>query len=213
MLTLCGFPVSNYYNKVKLALLEKNLSFVEENVKTGLTDEAVLSASPLAKIPFIRTPQGNLCESEAILEYLEAAYPNPPLLPADPFAAAKVRELCIYIDLHLELVARDLYYQAFFGGTVSDSNQARIRKQLEKNIAAAKRLFKFSPYAAGDTFTLADCAAFASLPLVGMATKAIYGEDLLLAGGVDYKAYIKFIGERPSAQRVIADRKAATVKP
>ena len=213
MLTLCGFPVSNYYNKVKLALLEKNLPFVEENVKTGLTDEAVLSASPLAKIPFIRTPQGNLCESEAILEYLEAAYPNLPLLPADPFAAAKVRELCIYIDLHLELVARDLYYQAFFGGTVSDSNQARIRKQLEKNIAAAKRLFKFSPYAAGDTFTLADCAAFASLPLVGMATKAIYGEDLLLAGGVDYKAYIKFIGERPSAQRVIADRKAATVKP
>ena len=213
MLTLCGFPVSNYYNKVKLALLEKNLPFVEENVKTGLTDEAVLSASPLAKIPFIRTPQGNLCESEAILEYLEAAHPNPPLLPADPFAAAKVRELCIYIDLHLELVARDLYYQAFFGGTVSDSNQARIRKQLEKNIAAAKRLFKFSPYAAGDSFTLADCAAFASLPLVGMATKAIYGEDLLLAGGVDYKAYIKFIGERPSAQRVIADRKAATVKP
>ena len=213
MLTLCGFPVSNYYNKVKLALLEKNVSFVEEHVKTGLTDEAVLSASPLAKIPFIRTPQGNLCESEAIVEYIEAAYPHPPLLPADPFAAAKVRELCIYIDLHIELVARELYYQAFFGGTVSESNQVRIRKQLERNIAAAKRLLKFAPYAAGDTFTLADCAAFVSLPLVGMATKAIYGEDLLLAGGVDYKEYVKFIGERPSAQKVLADRKAATAKP
>lgn len=212
MLTLCGFPVSNYYNKVKLALLEKNVPFDEENVKTGLTDEAVLSASPLAKIPFIRTPQGTLCESEAILEYIEAAYPNPPLLPADPFAAAKVRELCIYIDLHLELVARELYYQAFFGGTVSEGTQARVRKQLDKSIPAAKRLLKFAPYAAGDTFTLADCAAYASLPLVGMATKAIYGEDLLLAGGIDYKAYIKFIGERPSAQRVAADRKAATVK-
>ena len=212
MLTLCGFPVSNYYNKVKLALLEKNVPFVEENVKTGLTDEAVLSASPLAKIPFIRTPQGTLCESEAILEYIEAAYPNPPLLPADPFAAAKVRELCIYIDLHLELVARELYYQAFFGGTVSEGTQARVRKQLDKSIPAVKRLLKFAPYAAGDTFTLADCAAYASLPLVGMATKAIYGEDLLLAGGIDYKAYMKFIGERPSAQRVAADRKAATVK-
>lgn len=212
MLTLCGFPVSNYYNKVKLALLEKNVPFDEENVKTGLTDEAVLSASPLAKIPFIRTPQGTLCESEAILEYIEAAYPNPPLLPTDPFAAAKVRELCIYIDLHLELVARELYYQAFFGGTVSEGTQARVRKQLDKSIPAAKRLLKFAPYAAGDTFTLADCAAYASLPLVGMATKAIYGEDLLLAGGIDYKAYIKFIGERPSAQRVAADRKAATVK-
>ena len=212
MLTLCGFPVSNYYNKVKLALLEKNVPFVEEIVKTGLTDEAVLSASPLAKIPFIRTPQGTLCESEAIVEYIEAAYPNPPLLPADPFAAAKVRELCIYIDLHLELVARELYYQAFFGGTVSEGTQARVRKQLDKSIPAVKRLLKFSPYAAGDTFTLADCAAYVSLPLVGMATKAIYGEDLLLAGGIDYKNYIKFIGERPSAQRVAADRKAATVK-
>lgn len=212
MLTLCGFPVSNYYNKVKLALLEKNVPFDEENVKTGLTDESVLSASPLAKIPFIRTPQGTLCESEAIVEYIEAAYPNPPLLPADPFAAAKVRELCIYIDLHLELVARELYYQAFFGGTVSEGTQARVRKQLDKSIPAAKRLLKFAPYAAGDTFTLADCAAYVSLPLVGMATKAIYGEDLLLAGGIDYKNYIKFIGERPSAQRVAADRKASMVK-
>nr|WP_295776883.1 glutathione S-transferase [Rhodoferax sp.] len=212
MLTLCGFPVSNYYNKVKLALLEKNVPFVEEDVKTGLTDETVLSASPLAKIPFIRTPHGSLCESQAIVEYIEAAYPNPPLLPADAFAAAKVRELCIYIDLHIELVARELYYAAFSGGTLSESNQASIRKQLEKGITAAKRLLKFAPYAAGDSFTLADCAAFASLPLVGMATKAIYGEDLLLAGGVDYKDYVKFIGERPSAQKVLADRKAATAK-
>jgi glutathione S-transferase len=212
MLTLCGFPASNYYNKVKLALLEKNAPFVEEDVKTGLTDEAVLSASPLAKIPFIRTPQGNLCESEAIVEYIEAAYPNPPLLPADPFAAAKVRELCIYIELHVVLVTRELYYQAFFGGAVNEATQARVRKQLEKNIPALKRLLKFGPYAAGDAFTLADCAAFASLPLVGMATKTVYGEDLLLAHGVDYKGYVKFVSERPSAQKVLADRKAATAK-
>ena len=213
MLTLCGFAVSNYYNKVKLALLEKDVAFVEEHVKTGRTDEDVLSCSPLGKIPYIRTPQGSLCESEAILEYIEAAYPNPPLMPADPFAAAKVRELAIFIELHLELVVRELYTQAFFGGTVSENTQARVRKQLEKNIAGAKRLLKFSPYVAGDSFTLADCAAFCSLPLVGMTTKAVYGEDLLLSAGVDYKPYIKMIGERPSAQKVAQDRKAATLKP
>jgi glutathione S-transferase len=212
MFKLCGFALSNYYNKVKLALLEKGVPFTEETVLTGRTDEAVLGASPLAKIPFVRTPQGSLCESEAIVEYLEAAYPNPPLLPAEPFAAAKVRELTIFIDLHLELVARELYPQAFFGGTLSESSQARIRKQLDKNIPAFKRLAKFAPYVAGDAFTLADCAAFASLPVVGMATKAIYGEDLLLAAGVDYKPYMKFIGERPSAQKVLADRKAYSSK-
>ena len=212
MLTLCGFPISNYYNKVKLALLEKGVPFAEEHVAVKSTSEAVLADSPLGKIPYIRTAEGGLCESQAILEYIEAAYPQPPLLPTDAFAAAKVRELIIYIDLHLELVARELYGQAFFGSTVSESVQTRVRSQLEKNIVAFKRLVKFSPYAAGSTFTQADCSAFVSLPLIGMATKAVLGEDLLLAAGVDYKPYIKMIGERPSAQKVLADRKAATSK-
>jgi glutathione S-transferase len=209
MLVLCGFALSNYYNKVKLALLEKGAPFSEELVRTGLTDEAVLDASPLAKIPFIRTDQGTLCESQAILEYIDAAYPAPPLMPADPFAAAKVRELTTFIDLHLELVARDLYPKAFFGGSLSEGNAARIRTTLVKNIAAFKRLARFAPYVAGPQFTQADCAAWVTLPLVSMATKAVYGEDLLAAAGVDWKPYSKLIGERPSAQRVAADRKAA----
>ena len=212
MITLHGFPASNYYNKVKLALLEKNVPFTEAIAHPMKLDAQILAASPLGKIPFISTAQGTLCESQAIVDYLEAAYPTPPLLPADPFTAAKVRELTTYIDLHLELVARELYRQAFFGGTVSESAQARVKKQLEKNLAAFKQLAKFSPYVAGDTFTQADCAAFASLPLIGMATKAVFGEDALVAAQVDYKPYIKMISERPAAQRVLADRKAAAVK-
>jgi glutathione S-transferase len=144
------------------------------------------------------------------MEWIEAAYPQPPLLPADPFAAAKVRELTTFIDWHLEMVARQLYGQAFFGGAaLSESNAARIRKQLEKNIAAFKRLAKFSPFVAGDTFTQADCSAFNHLPLIALATKTVFGEDLLAAGGIDHRAYTKFIGERPTAQKVAADRKAA----
>ena len=213
MITLCGFAVSNYFNIVKQVLLEKEIPFAEEHVLTGSKDEAVLADSPLAKIPFIRTPQGGLCESAVILDYLEAQYPGHPLLPSDPFAAAKLRELITFINLHLELVARELYAQAFFGGTVSEATQASVRKRLEKNIAAFKRMVKFSPYIGGDTFTLADCVAFSNLPLVGMATRAIYGEDLLIAGGVDYKPYTKMLGERASSQKVNADRKAALTKP
>jgi glutathione S-transferase len=210
MITLCGFAMSNYYNKVKLTLLEKGIPFSEEKVMTKSTDEAVLAASPLAKIPFIRTEHGTLCESQVIVDYLDALSPRTPLTPADPWAAAKVRELVTFIDLHLELVARELYMQAFFGGKVDEATQARVRKQLVKHIAGFKRLAKFSPYVAGDTFTQADCAAYVNLPLVGMATKAVHGEDLLVAAGVDWKAYVKLIGERPSAQRVAADRKAET---
>jgi glutathione S-transferase len=213
VLVLCGFALSNYYNKVKLVLLEKGIPFTEELVGSGLRDEAVLAATPLGKIPFIRTENGPLCESSAIVEYLEARWPDPPLLPRDPWQAAKVRELSVFTDLHLELVARELYRKAFFGGEISDSSAARVRKQLEKNIAAYQRLAQFAPYVAGDTFTLADCCAWPTLPLVSMATKAVYGEDLLAAGGIDLKPYLRLVGERPSALRVTADRKAAQPSP
>jgi glutathione S-transferase len=211
MITLCGFAISNYYNKVKLVLLEKGIPFNEEYVGTRSKDEAVRNASPLGKIPFIRTPAGTLCESQVIVDYLEVLQPTPALIPADAFAAAKVRELCTFIDLHLELVARELYAQAFFGGTVAEADQARIKKQLVRNIEAFKRLARFAPYVAGDAFTLADCSAWVSLPLVAMASKTVYGEDLLAAAGVNWKAYVKLVGERPSAVRVAADRKAAQV--
>jgi glutathione S-transferase len=72
------------------------------------TDAVVLAASLLANILFIRTPQGGLCESQVITEYIEAVQPRPARLPAGLFAAVKVRELCTLIDLHQEHVARDL---------------------------------------------------------------------------------------------------------
>jgi len=45
-----------------------------------------------------------------------------------------------------------------------------------------------------------------------MASKAVYGEDLLQAGGIDHRSYCKLIAERPAAQKVVADRKAAQAK-
>jgi glutathione S-transferase len=213
MLVLHGTPISNYYNKVKLALLEKGLPFDEAETPTKSTDQAVLSVSPLGKIPFLKTPHGGLCESQVIVDYLEAVHPQPPLLPADPFAAAKVRELATFIDWHLEIAARQLYPSAFFGApALSEARLAAVRKELESKIAGFRRLAKFAPYVAGDTFTLADCSAFNNLPLVAMASKIALGEDLLAAGGIDHRAYAKFIGERPSAQKVVADRKAAQAK-
>lgn len=210
MITLCGTPISNYYNKVKLALLEKAVPFDERLVNTGSAEETVLAASPLAKVPYLLVDGQPLCESQVIVDYIEARFPHPPLVPADAFAAAKVRELATFVDLHVELVARELYRSAFFGGApMGDSAKARVHRQLTKNIAALKRLARFAPYAAGDSYTLADCSAWPSLPVVLMATKAIYGEDLLGHAGIDVKAYSRLIGERPSAIKVTADRKAA----
>lgn len=211
-LTLCGFPLSNYYSKVKIVLLEKGIPFAEEPVGPGSKDEAVLAASPLGKIPFIRTPLGPLCESAVICEYLEALQPEPRLLPADPYAAAKVRELVTFVELHVELVARELYGQAFFGGTTPDEAKARVQRLLAKNVPALLRLAKFSPWIAGPEYTLADVAAWSSLPLAGLATKAVFGQDLLAAHGLDWKPYVAMVGQRPHVAAVAAERKAASAK-
>jgi glutathione S-transferase len=207
MITLYGLPLSNYYNKVKIVLLEKGVPFTEEPTRTRSTDDAVLNATPLGKIPFIRVDGGTLCESQVIVDYLEARVPTPALVPADLLAAAKVRELCTFMELYIELVGRDLYGQAFFGGTASEGTQARVRQQLAKNLPAFLRLAKFSPYVAGEQFTLADASAYATLPTVAAATKAVLGEDLVAAAGIDWKAHARLLGERASVQRVNADRK------
>ncbi len=207
-LKLCGFAASNYYNKIKLQLLEKGIAFEEELVWVGHAHATLIERSPMGKVPFLETRDGPISESVACAEYIEAAYPQHKLLPADPYAAAKVRELIIYSELHLELVARQLYAEAFFGGKVSDEIKERSRKLLLKGVAGFAQLAKFAPFVAGAQFTLADCAAIVHLPLVASASKLIYGEDLLAA--LPVKDYLRAMSERATVRTVNADRKANT---
>jgi glutathione S-transferase len=207
MLKLYGFPLSNYFNKVKFVLLEHDIPFEEIGANFS-QDEAALALSPLGKIPYAETESGPLAESQVIVEYLAAAHPEKRIFSADPYRAAKERELMTFVDLHLELVARDLYKQAFFGGTVTDYTKSRVEKLLRRHIAGFARIAKFGPYLTGETFSIADVCAFVSLPLVGLSTRAVYGSDFVLDAGIDWKAHVKKVGERPAAQKVTADRVA-----
>ena len=207
MIKLHGFALSNYYNKVKLVLLEHGIPFEEVPTKLPL-DEALLAQSPGGKVPYIETEQGFLCESEVIVEYLAARFPEKHIFAEDPWQAAKERELIVFIETHLELNARELYGEAFFGGKATDEVKATMEKRLRRYVAGFRRLAKFAPYVAGEQFGAADAAAFVSLPLVGRATQVVYGCDFLADAGIDWKSYVKLIGERATAQRVNADRKA-----
>lgn len=208
MLKLCGFRISNYHNKVLIALREKGIPFEEDcEVKPSQKPE-YLALSPLGKVPYAEIDGTRLCESGVILEYLEEAYPQKPLLPKDPLARAKVRELVTVVELHLELVARRLYPGAFFGGTTSDGTRQSTEKDLAKGVRALKSLAKFGPFLAGAELTLADCAAAVHLPLVSLSTKLTYGRDFL-EEIPQVKPYLKMLSERPAFARVNADRKAA----
>lgn len=209
MLKLCGIHLSNYFNKVRIALLEKGVPFEEDPACTPSQADEFVARSPMGKVPFLELDGGRrLVESEVIAEYLEEAYPQRPLLPKDPFERAKARELVTVMELHLELPARRLYREVFFGGKVSDEVKQSVQKDLAKGVRALKTLVRFEPYIAGRELTLADCAAFVHLPLVSLATKLAYGRDVLeeLA---PLKPYLKMLGERPAFRKVNEDRKAA----
>ncbi|GAA5234112.1 glutathione S-transferase [Verticiella sediminum] len=210
MLELHGFSISNYYNKVKLALLEMEVEFKEVQQPVS-QEEAMLRYSPLGKVPFIMTDEGPISESHTIVEYLEDAYPQVSLFPQDVYHRAKCRELIQYLELHVELVARKLYPQAFFGAPKNADLNASVRRELERNLKALARLARFDPYFGGPVFSQADCAAIVHLPLVGSACRQVYGEDLLAeALGADrVKRYLEMVGERPHVRRVGDDRKQA----
>ncbi len=167
MLQLCGLPLSNYYNKVKLVLLDHEIDFEEQIHTLPLSGDEALDASPFGKVPFLRTEHGALSESQAIVEYLAARYPEKGLFPADPFEAAKVREITVFVELYLEWVARSLYGQAFFGGTASEETQRRVEKRLVGALAAFRKMTRFAPYVLGETYGMADVAAYIHLPIVG----------------------------------------------
>jgi glutathione S-transferase len=206
---LCGFRISNYHNKVRIALLEKGVAFEEdENVKPSQEGD-YLAKSPMGKVPYLQVNGTRLRESSAILEYLEDAFPQRPLLPKDPIERARVRELVIFIELHLELVARRMYGMLAGGKPVSDETRQRVEKDLGKGVRALKAVAKFEPFIAGKDLTVADCAAFVHLPLVTLVTRNFFGRDFL-EDMPQVKPYLKMLGERPAFAKVNEDRRAAT---
>ena len=208
MLKLCGYPISNYFNKARIAMLEKGVDFeLDPNCRPSQAAE-MLSRTPMGKVPFLEVDGTTLTESQVICEYLEDAYPQKPLYPREPLERARVRELITYLELHVELVARRLYGQVFFGQPSDDAIKQAVRKDLAKGVPAFLTRAKFAPYLAGAELTLADCAAFVHLPLVSLATKLAYGEDVF-AAMPQVKSYITMLGERPTFRRVNEDRKAA----
>ncbi|WP_339520260.1 glutathione S-transferase [Pseudomonas proteolytica] len=207
MLKLYGFSVSNYYNMVKLALLEKGLPFEEVPFYAGQTAEA-LAVSPRGKVPVLKVEKGFINETSVILEYLEQTQSGPALLPGDAFQRGQVLALCREIELYIELPARACYAEAFFGMSVPEAIKDKSRAELLLGIAALGRHGKFAPYVAGESFTLADLYFLYSVDLACAVGGKLFGLDLL-AELPKAKALLKRLQDMPNAQRVAADKEAA----
>lgn len=91
---LYGFPLSAFVRKVAVVLAEKGLDFEWVPTNPRQPDAEFSKASPLHKIPALADGDYTVADSSAIVAYLDAAYPQAPVLPAD----ARARGTAVWFD-------------------------------------------------------------------------------------------------------------------
>lgn len=192
-LVLYGYTVSNYSNKVKLALLLKNIQFKEKRVSPG-ENEKNINGSPAGLIPYIQYNDFFLSDSQAICEYLDAVFPElQPLIPSDAKDAAKMRQVISIIETIIDSAARRVYTKKLYSSAPPTEVFEEANNRLQRGVRALNRLNCFCDSAIlGPNLTLADCAAMATLPLVEEALSDYTSEGLLK----DLKGYSSYYERR-----------------
>ena len=157
MITLFALPISVHSAKVRIVLRIKGIPFNELCPPNGYGSDEFRRLIPSGTIPAIITNEGNLFESEAIIEYLEERWPNPPLLPKLYYKRAFARAGSRYHDTRIEPIVRGLFpYVGNQGSSVEKYNEAatlikdRLLRLLESHLP--------EPYLAGEELSLADLA-------------------------------------------------------
>lgn len=109
-------PLSLFSRKVEIVLAEKQLAYERIMVPFSQAEgyfpkhPDVLAANPKGQVPVLVDGDLTLFDSTVINEYLEDAYPEPSLLPTDPVARARCRQLELFADeILLPLIARLMF--------------------------------------------------------------------------------------------------------
>ena len=115
--------------------------------------------NPQMRVPALVTPGGEtLIQSLAIIEYLDETHPQPPLLPKDPIARAKVRALAdlIACDIHPLNNTSPLRYLKNDAGPGAERDRRLVPSLGLEGFEALEALIGPGPYACGDAVTIAD---------------------------------------------------------
>lgn len=202
-LRLLGYPVSNYVNIVRAALLEKGLQF-EFVVARASQDAAFREMSPLGKIPVLDTGEGCLSETVAILEFLDDAFPAMPLRSEVPFVRARARQTINIIQLYVETQVRQLFAGVFMGGANLPTTEAVVRAMLDRATAALAQLLEPAPFFFGERPGQEDLFAFYNLDIADRVTRFTYDRSIIdEIGGLE--DWLEAMRARPSTRLVTAE--------
>ena len=204
-LTLYFHPLSSFCQKALIALYENGTPFTPQ--KVDLMDEKENADFkllwPVGKFPVLRDEKNGktIPESTSIIEYLAQHYPGPvQLVPKDPDAALTVRAQDRFYDLNVHLLTQKVITDRLRPAGQNDTfGVEHARGLLQTTLGIIDKDMAKKTWAAGETFTMADCAAAPTLFYTNRAVKP-------LAGTFDnVAAYLDRLMKRPSYARALKE--------
>jgi glutathione S-transferase len=158
-----GVPGSPYLRSALLGLEEKGAPYRLAVMRIGTNrSEEHLKRQPFGRIPTLEHGDFSLYETQAILRYVDAVVPGPPLQPKDPRAAARMNQIVGIVDWYVfpsitvGVCAERLMSQIFWGRPADEANVARALPAARLCIKELERLKGSAEFMAGDTLSIAD---------------------------------------------------------
>jgi glutathione S-transferase len=205
MRRLYHMPLSPFCRKVRLVLAEKKIEVELLQEKPWERRMDFLRLNPAAEVPVLKIDDLVLCDSNAIVEYLEEAYPDPALLPGSPEQRAEARRLAAWFDgkFHNEVTANLLYERvnkklARSGYPESGKIKAG-RQHIKYHLDYIGWLMEHRKWLAGDKLTIADFTAAAHLSCLD------YVNDVDWARNAGLHEWYSKIKSRPAFRSILAD--------
>lgn len=197
-----GVPGSPYVRQPILACEEKGVAWELRTLGPGQSKQPEhLARHPFGKIPAIEHDGFRLYECQAILRYIDAAFPDPPLAPTDPKGIARMSQVLNILDAYVmpSLTAGIGFNRIIAPIFGIPSNEDAVRAAIEPGrvaLRALEDLLGNQPYFAGDAVTLADLAAIAHLDFVPASPE---GAELI--AGSPLLDWMERMNARPSVAK------------
>lgn len=173
---LFGAPVSPFVRKVMVTIAEKGLDVELVPIGLGDPNPEFIACSPFRKMPGFVDGDFKISDSTAIITYLEAKYPEPAMLPADPADRARTIWFEEFADTMMGASGGKVFFNRIvapkFLGREGDEEAAKLGEQeLGPMRDYLEGVIPASGFLVADRLTLADIAVasvFVNLAHVGL---------------------------------------------
>jgi glutathione S-transferase len=164
-LTLYSHPFSSYCQKALIAFWENDIPFTYRNLEEPGAADELKALWPINRFPVLVDGGRTIVESSIIIEHLDRHHPGATrFLPSDPDAALEVRFLDRFFDQYVMTAMQGPVFEALRSeATRKDEAMDKAQATLDVAYAWLEARLQGRTWAAGESFTLADCAAAPSL--------------------------------------------------